>query len=1501
MRDEIIIIFAFTIMKRRQTIKFLKYTFIVLVMQACIFYSMAALFLHIPYVQEKLATAIEIELSKCLNVPVKIGRIELILLNRLVVREISIEDRNGEVLFEADYAAAGIKLLPILQHKLVLTTVRLFGFSLQLKKEPPPKGELNLQFLRDAFSSSPDTTTNPSIELKFKSVHFRRGTVSYQVGNRTGRPDKFDPEHVEISNLNGRIELDVLNADSLNLHIRKLSFEEHAGFKLNKLSMDIAGNRDSLSVRNLNIRLPETQLYIPAAGIRTNGTDSLLPFADRASGEVRMIASRICLQDFAAFAPVFKNMTDRMTVSAKLSGKVNDLALDELVLSRNDAAWLRGNMKIKAITHSDQMFLDGQISRLTLTVEQLSDLVGRIREQNVVLPEPIARLGNLSFTGEVSGVLDHLVACGKLQSNIGSLEADLLFGRKKKEPSQGFYLKGRIASSEWRIDQLFGEGNPFGTARFDMTLDAAKPENGPATGTLRAQIYRLDYHTYPYENILIAGRFHDHEWDGSIEINNPNGKFYAEGLFRNEEQPAFNFSARLTGFRPDKLHLTHLYEEPEVSMSVTANFTGNHPNTFGGQLAVDHLLFRSRTDSFALDSLRICTTANGSERKLTLASDVLNGELWGAYSFSTLRDALLNTGRAYLPSFFPKEQPENDGELAFNLAMTVGNTESLSRALKLPFSNLDPGQVSGRYSHAERLIRIEALLPRFRIGKSICEAGSIHINNNNVEDKLRVQAQTTLRQKKGTRYSADLRADVFNDRIKALLSVENDLEQKMKVDFSTSTRFIPERKENGKQSLRTEITLEPSQVILRDSVWNMEPASITIMEGNTTIDNFYLSKGKQYLHVNGTVSARNPKEAIRIDLSGLELEYIFDLVHIPALQFGGKATGTISLNNLYGSLVMNTELEVQDFAFNQAVQGKLNLFSEWDDEQKGILLLGTIYKDDQTWTDLNGYIFPEGAKKGLSLYFDAKDLNLALLHPYVDAFTKTIEGRAFGNIHLFGPFSALNFEGKALVKDGRIGVDFLNTSYAFSDTIRLEPDLIRGKEIAIYDKNGNRGRIDFEVRHKYLKDFSFQVDFQTENLLIYDMPEKMNPQIYGTVYGSGNGQIRGNEQLVTIDANVRNDAKTSMGFNFMNGSTAEAYDFVLFRPPAKNPKQPLPYPTQTADGSGPDGDGDTELRVNCLVNVTPDASLELVMDMANGSKIRSNGNGDIRLHYEPGNTLSMYGGYTILNGSYNFNLEQLIRKDFQIREGSRIDFSGRPTEAMLDLSAIYFLTANIEDLDQALLKETVRTSVPVNCVLNLNGRLQNPAITFDLEFPNSTDELARQVKSFIDTEDMMTRQIIYLLVLSKFYTPDYSRNDYRSNEFSAAASSALSAQLSGILRSLTDKVQIGTNIRSRQDGVTDTEVEMLLSSQLLDNRLLFNGNFGYKNSFVHSSAFIGEFDLEYKLTPGGEYRLKAYNHANDMYRYNNLKSLTRQGVGIMFYKDFSAPSEIFKRRRNNKN
>lgn len=164
---------------------------------------------------------------------------------------------------------------------------------------------------------------------------------------------------------------------------------------------------------------------------------------------------------------------------------------------------------------------------------------------------------------------------------------------------------------------------------------------------------------------------------------------------------------------------------------------------------------------------------------------------------------------------------------------------------------------------------------------------------------------------------------------------------------------------------------------------------------------------------------------------------------------------------------------------------------------------------------------------------------------------------------------------------------------------------------------------------------------------------------------------------------------------------------------------------------------------------------------------------------------------------------------------------------------------------------------------------------------------------------MMSRQIVYLLTLSRFYTPDYMTAT-RGNELVSMASSTLSSQLSSMLGQISDNWSIAPSVRSDKGDFTDVEVDLALSSSLLNNRLLLNGNFGYRDNALNSNSFIGDFDVEYLLNRTGTIRLKAYNRYNDQ-NYYLRSALTTQGVGVAFRKDFDSFGDFFRFLRRKKN
>lgn len=322
-------------------------------------------------------------------------------------------------------------------------------------------------------------------------------------------------------------------------------------------------------------------------------------------------------------------------------------------------------------------------------------------------------------------------------------------------------------------------------------------------------------------------------------------------------------------------------------------------------------------------------------------------------------------------------------------------------------------------------------------------------------------------------------------------------------------------------------------------------------------------------------------------------------------------------------------------------------------------------------------------------------------------------------------------------------------------------------------------------------------------------------------------------------------------------------------------------------------------RVNLQVEANPNGEMVLIMDPEGGDKMKARGNGNLRLEYDSSNEdILMYGTYTLTQGNYNFTLQDIIIKDFTIKPGSSIAFHGDPLDAVLDIQAIYSVNANLSDLDESFLqdRELTRTNVPVHALLKVSGDMQQPDINFDLEFPTLTQDTYRKVKSIVSTEEMMNRQIIYLLALNRFYTPDYMASTTKGNELVSVASSTISSQLTSMLGQLSDNWTIAPNIRSDRGDFSDMEVDLALSSYLLDNRLLFNGNFGYRDNAMNNNSFIGDFDLEYLLNKSGNIRLKAYNRYNDQ-NYYLRSAQTTQGVGVVFKRDFDDIFSFWKRLR----
>ena len=321
---------------------------------------------------------------------------------------------------------------------------------------------------------------------------------------------------------------------------------------------------------------------------------------------------------------------------------------------------------------------------------------------------------------------------------------------------------------------------------------------------------------------------------------------------------------------------------------------------------------------------------------------------------------------------------------------------------------------------------------------------------------------------------------------------------------------------------------------------------------------------------------------------------------------------------------------------------------------------------------------------------------------------------------------------------------------------------------------------------------------------------------------------------------------------------------------------------------------DTDIHLNLLIDATPDATMKIIMDPMTGDYISGKGAGSIRTEFFNKGDVKMFGSYKIDQGVYKFSLQEVIRKDFVIEKGSTISFNGSPLDAFLDIKANYIVnSASLNDLIPNANEYVNQTNVKVNCIMAISGQLTAPDIKLDLDLPNEREEVRALVRNYIPTDEQINMQILYLLGIGKFYAPENTGTTDSSDMMSSVLSSTLSGQLNNALANIinNNNWNIGTNLSTGEKGWTDVEFEGMLSGQLLNNRLLINGNFGYRDNPLANTNFVGDFEAEWLVNRSGNIRLKAYNETND--RYYTRTNLTTQGIGIIFKKDFDKWSELF--------
>ena len=957
---------------------------------------------------------------------------------------------------------------------------------------------------------------------------------------------------------------------------------------------------------------------------------------------------------------------------------------------------------------------------------------------------------------------------------------------------------------------------------------------------------------------------------------------------------------------PKAIHITDKWGDARFTTSLNADIVASDINDSKGSLNISNFCMTSAEDTCVINNIEILTGYNHNRHNILFNSDFGNIELNGEFNYGTLLKSMANIIGEKLPTLPGLKHDNRTFGNSFELSANIRSTKWLKPLLDVNLDIETPLAINAKMDDKSKLISLSVDIDRFTFNDKLY--GNTHFYLDTPLDTLKLKAKITKEMNNGD--LMDLKADCS--------AADNKLSTSIKWDNGNSAkRLLGElnsiatffTNENGEKAASIEII--PSHINIGDKQWEVAASKIDYRKNFIDVEQFKIEHGQQHILINGTASD-NTNDSLSIDLKAVDVDYVLNLVNFHSVSFSGEASGRAYVVAPFGKFDAHAKLNVDKFLFEDGRMGVLDANVNWNREEKQIDIHATANDGPDAKTHINGYVSP--ARNYIDLDLRADGTHIDFLHSFTNSFISEVTGQARGRLNLVGPLDNINLVGQMTV-NGEAHIRPLNTRYFLKNqTVTLIPDEIKLDGVTIADAYGNLGHISGSLFHKHLTRLSYDLNIKAENLLAYDFRDFGDNTFYGTVFGTGNVAIKGRSGLFVMDVDVTPQPNSSFTYNVSSPDALSSQGFIEWdmKDESLEGKGFLEGRGKKVEGSENTPQSSinlsSDMYLNFSINCTPDATIRLLMDANTNDYITLNGNGVIRATYYDKGAFNMYGTYTVDHGTYGITIQNILKKNFTFNQGSTLVFGGNPFDAQLNLQAVHTVNGvSLADLNvgNSFSNNTIR----VNCLMNIGGIARAPQVNFDIDMPTVSTDEKQIVRNIINSEEEMNQQVVYLLGIGKFYpqTNNNSRTQGSGqySQTSLAMQSLLSGTISGQINSIlgsvikSDNWNFGANISTGDEGWNNAEYEGLLSGRLLNNRLLINGQFGYRdNAATANTSFIGDFDIRYLLTPNGNIALKVYNQTND--RYFTKSSLNTQGVGLIMKKDFTNLRDLFGKKRKKK-
>jgi hypothetical protein len=1339
-------------------------------------------------------------------------------------------------------------------------------------------------------------------EIKIRESNVKRVNLAYDNQNAKAIQKGFDYNHIYLSSLRFNLENIRYSPIGVSGNIKALQLKEQSGLDVQSLKTKFFYGKKNAYLKKLYLKTPQTvlqdELLFGYTSIETLSKDY-----GQLSINASLKQSKIGFKDILLFIPEVSNQKPFsnhpnaiLLVNSKVNGKLNDLIISEFEISGIGQTKIVSSGTIKGLPDVNRAYFDLNIKNFQSGAK---DIAGFVPEKTI--PNSIQLPASFNIKGNFKGTINNFYTDLVMGSSFGTAKIKALLNQSKKKNEK---YDAQTELENFDLGKLI-KNNTIGKISLKANVKGTGFDPKTANTSINGTVFKINYNKYTYQDLDLAATISKGLFKANANSTDPNLTFdlVSSGSFR-DKYPAGKINLNIDIADLDKLNL---HAGPmKIRGILDADIQTANLDYLNGKINITNLTIADAKEQYLMDSITLIAISKATQNSLLLKSQVLNAEINGKYKLTKIGAALSNSLlNYYTTNSSSKEKAVENQQLVFK----IGITDSPILLKLIPeIKSLEPISITGRYNSVNDTIVFNAAIPKIVYGENTVTNALLNVDTK--DNSLVYHLMVDDFQNKLVQLPATAISGKIQDNIVDYSLLLKDLKDKERYQITGTLK--------GSKGTN-EISIDPKNLLLNYESWKIASDNLVRFgEKGIYTDNFELSKQDSKISLQSQSESMNAGMAIAF--KNFKIETITSLFEKSDFQLSGNINGTALVKKANQTPVFTSDLTIDNFTFKKDTVGTVtiqidNIVTNTYNTKIAITGQGNQVNLDGSYKTENGT---------LDMNLDIAKLQLKSIQGFAMNQLKESTGFFTGTFNISGNTDQPIVFGDLQFNEVGFKVTQLNSIFkSINDKISFTNDAITFDNFVIKDEKDNDLVINGKVDSQNFNNVGFDLTLDAVNFKALNSKEVDNKLYYGEMYLDNHLKIGGdlNNPAVNGSIKVNKDTKLTIVLPQSDPSIADREGIVEFI----DQDNPSIIETVTVDEALSMTEI-TGINASVTIEVDKEATLSIVIDKANGDFLKLKGEAQLTGGIDPSGKTSLTGRYELNEGSYEMNFNMIKRK-FDIKKGSYILWTGEPTTADINITAIYKNEAAPIDLvdDQlgnvtASVRNTYKQKIPFETELKMKGELMKPSIAFDIILPEGNNSVSAEIINTTQAKltqlrqqpDELNKQVFALLLLNRFIGENPFASESGSSSVSSiareSASKILSQQLNNLAADLISGVELNFDLQSSQDYTTGqlenkTDLNVGISKKLLNDRLKVTvgssfGLEGPQQKNQEASSIAGDVSVEYQLSKDGRYKIRAYRL--NKYQVALQGQVIETGLAFVITLDYNKFKELFQREKTQK-